>query len=71
MAEGWEAHMHLSVGKHFEMYFDEFNKVRRFRVLKNSGGLRTAMDIDTGEEFEFSGDTLYKSEYSTLREIEP
>jgi organic hydroperoxide reductase OsmC/OhrA len=69
--EEWENHMHLSTGKCFEMYFSEFQKVRKFKVKgSDSHGEKVAIDLDTDEEFKFNVTSLLKKDYSTLREIE-
>jgi hypothetical protein len=69
--EEWIKHMHLGGGKCFQMYFSEYDRVRRFRVIAlDSSGFRRAVDLDTREEFEFYSTMLLKIDYSTLIEID-
>lgn len=68
--EEWEKHYHLSVNKCFEMYFSQFNRVIKFRVIgNNSSGERTVINLDTNEKFTFVREKLLKRDYATLREI--
>jgi len=68
--EEWQKHIHLSLGKCFEMYFIEFDATIRFKVTgTNSDTLRKAKNCSTGEAFEFYVVRLLKKEYATLNEV--
>ena len=70
MEDEWIKHMHLKGGHCFEMYFTQFKRIVRFKVVGLSGGgERTAVDCETGEKFEFNITQILKIDYHTLREI--
>lgn len=70
MEEEWTKHIHFTGGHCFQMYFIEFDSIKRFRIIMKDGpGQIRARDLDTGAEFEFNRNQLLKIEYSTLIEI--
>jgi len=68
--ENWENHIHLSLGLCFQMYFNMFQQVVEFKVIKSDNfGNKTGRICSTGDTFEFNVNNLLKVEYSTLVEF--
>jgi hypothetical protein len=68
--EEWEKHYQLIGGKCYQMFFNSFKRIVKFKIKgTDSFGNRMAVDCETGEKFEFNRDTLLKVEYGTLIEI--